>query len=873
MSSPVDSYTKIEDYFKANDGTYESYIAAHNVSHRKVLITKYNLNLIYDPKQKQQARTVYNRIMFLANNYKLFRCECVCFYPNANLNSINRSVLGKFIKHFIVVEPLPMVTLADYSTKNKIDKNVLLEKLPNLLSTISQLHSVKFPYMSLSPFTIIVDELFWLRPPTICPYKSPKNAFAPPPSSTRGEYRSVNEMRFYRAPEWNAVPLFLESDCWSLGTILAEYLIFGGPMFGSLSVRDQQVRTQMIMGPAPPFLNWPPPPKCPTASFPPLIADLLSWDPRKRPLICVHVSKQIMQFVGEFEASEEEEENGDRASSVFEEEDYKEAGSDEEVRSNNSSVKHSSHSSHSVHSAHSSSKPSYSLSDASNESSISATLSSSSSTPGRRTFSYEATPNQNSSARSRSSSRRSNPQDTPPKQTNNNSTPKSSSSNVSRGSMNPSYAASVNQSASPQFQDQNQSPQVNTPEQRDKQSASSTSSKKNRKQAPQPHNNQQVQEQSPQYQQAPVDNQGSRRSSATSSAKKSQQTTPSSRSSKSPRQSNAKTFSSAASSAQSTPSQASRQEPTNNPPQHFITLAEEEEEENELIQSPQINNSQQPQPQQIPKYIPVEDDEEEEEEEETNTNTNVGQNQDAQQQQQQQLPQNQQPNVPSSPQKNPLLEEEEEEEEVNETPKKVVNIAPHNEEESAHDINTNIPAPMSMSESESYEPHVERRKQSKSPSKSNIPDSPQTFSSSSARFIEEDDLEQEPPYDNNKPKNNSNGTNSHVTFSSSMPYSSSNKGKPSYSYSSSSTNLQELQARIEQLAAEQGSEHSSAEENFSDSSAASDILKAISDVQTDINTYDGQLLSSCTGCSTGEKVSKTLKNEKEILAAPLSSSD
>ena len=316
MSSPIDNYTKQEDYFKAADGSYESYIAAHNISHRKVLITKYNLSLLYDPKDKQQARILYNRIMFLCNNYKLFRCETVAFYPNASLSSINKSILGKFIKQFIVVEPLPMVTLADYSTQNKIDKTVLLEKLPNLLSTISQLHSVKFPYMNLSPFTIIVDDLFWLRPPSICPYKSPKNAFAPPPASTRGEYRSVNEMRFYRAPEWNAVPLFLESDCWSLGTILGEYLIFGGPMFGSLSISDQLVRTQMILGPAPPFLNWPPAPKCPTASFPPLIADLLSYDPRKRPLICTHVSKQIMQFISEFEAGDEVIEEDDEEEDV-----------------------------------------------------------------------------------------------------------------------------------------------------------------------------------------------------------------------------------------------------------------------------------------------------------------------------------------------------------------------------------------------------------------------------------------------------------------------------------------------------------------------------------------------------------------------------
>lgn len=304
MQSRLNEFEKIEDYFEASNKSYESYIASHKVSKRKFLVTKYNLELI-----NIDSKVLYKRLLFLIKNYRMFRCECVFFQGHlASLDVLNPKIIGKFIKYFYVVEPLPMATLADFSTENQMTKSILLEKLPNLLSTMAMMHSVKFAYMNISPFTIIVDGVFWLRPPSLNPYASPKNCMAPPPAGIRAEYRSANEMRFYRAPEWNANPMFCESDCWSLGAILAEYMIFAGPLFGAISINDQMIRTQMICGPAPPFLNWPPAPKCRTTVFPPIIADLLSYDPRKRPLICIHVSNQILQFIRDYNIGEEEEE-------------------------------------------------------------------------------------------------------------------------------------------------------------------------------------------------------------------------------------------------------------------------------------------------------------------------------------------------------------------------------------------------------------------------------------------------------------------------------------------------------------------------------------------------------------------------------------
>jgi hypothetical protein len=146
-----------------------------------------------------------------------------------------------------------MISLADYATSRAPTPEFLFQMLPNVLNTIASLHSVRFPYLDLSPFSIIVDDTFSFRPPALNPFASPKSLLPPRPKLHRSKFRSANEIRFYQAPEWNSIPPFCSPDSWSF----RELLILGGPLFESLSRDDQKKRTQMILGRAPPFLQCP----------------------------------------------------------------------------------------------------------------------------------------------------------------------------------------------------------------------------------------------------------------------------------------------------------------------------------------------------------------------------------------------------------------------------------------------------------------------------------------------------------------------------------------------------------------------------------------------------------------------------------------
>lgn len=299
MKSRYEEFIKTDDYFEPHDKSFESYIASHITSQQRFLITKYNLSKISSPPEDLKAR-----LLFLIGNYRMFRCEAVFFkmdLPTLDLfRKMEFSQLVKYFPEFYVVEPLPMITLADYATSYPINGKILLRMLPSLLNTLALCHSNNFTYLNLSPFSIIVyGNVFWLRPPSLQPYAAPKCVFPPPPQSFRSSFRSINEMRFYRAPEWDSLPRFVQSDSWSLGAILGEYLVFGGPMFGAINIEDQMERTQMILGEAPPSLNWPPPTITATADLPDLIKELLDYDPRNRPIICIHITHSILDYIRE----------------------------------------------------------------------------------------------------------------------------------------------------------------------------------------------------------------------------------------------------------------------------------------------------------------------------------------------------------------------------------------------------------------------------------------------------------------------------------------------------------------------------------------------------------------------------------------------
>lgn len=252
-------------------------------------------------------KLLQERLLFLCKNYKLFRCEAVFFQNHLpSFDVLTTKVLDKYITTFYVVEPLPLESLADYATANVITPEFLFQHLPNVLNTLAALHSVRFPYLNLSPFSICFDETLSLRPPPLNPFASQKSLMPPPPKVHRSSFRSINESRFYRAPEWESIDPFCPSDSWALGAILSEYLIFGGPMFGSLSKDDQMKRTQMILGTAPKFLNWPPAVLTVPCDLPNIILELLDYDPNRRPWLCIHFCQRVLAFVHDAGRNDEE---------------------------------------------------------------------------------------------------------------------------------------------------------------------------------------------------------------------------------------------------------------------------------------------------------------------------------------------------------------------------------------------------------------------------------------------------------------------------------------------------------------------------------------------------------------------------------------
>ncbi|EAY03528.1 hypothetical protein TVAG_369000 [Trichomonas vaginalis G3] len=290
MRSRVGEYEVLQHFFHPRCNSYDSFITKSKVNGRQYLLTKYNLAMLNCPKD-----LLISRILFLMNNYKLFRCESVFFQTSlASRNQITPENIGTKLTYFYVVEPLPMVTLADYFASENNDSDFLKKQIPNVLNTLSALHSSKFPYLCLSPFTIIIDGKLWLRPPPICPYSSPKSLLPPPPHIKGDEGRKVDEMRFYRAPEWKMYPPVVQSDTWSLGTILAEYVVLGHPLFESSTDTEQQELTQKLLGEAPAEFKWPLVHDYDLIELPPVIMKLLDYDFHFRPALCVSISLQIM---------------------------------------------------------------------------------------------------------------------------------------------------------------------------------------------------------------------------------------------------------------------------------------------------------------------------------------------------------------------------------------------------------------------------------------------------------------------------------------------------------------------------------------------------------------------------------------------------
>jgi hypothetical protein len=298
MYTLIREFDVVKRHFTPRCLSYDSFIVAHKTTGEEFLLTRYNLGMIRMPLNLLQSR-----LLFLCRHYKLFRCESVFFHHH--LTSLDGPL--DLISPFYILERLPMTPLADYASSHKVTRSLLFEKLPHVLNTLSSLHSLDFPYLNLSPFSIIVEDTFLLRPPPLNPFDFPSSMLPPAP----GTIGDVDATRLYQSPEWNCVELFCSSDCWSLATILAELLVIGTPLFASRDRREQIQRTQVVLGRAPSFVEWPRPAcanRC--GPLPDLLVQLLDYDPERRPNMCVHVAQRVLALVQEPRAGSDVRRNG-----------------------------------------------------------------------------------------------------------------------------------------------------------------------------------------------------------------------------------------------------------------------------------------------------------------------------------------------------------------------------------------------------------------------------------------------------------------------------------------------------------------------------------------------------------------------------------
>jgi hypothetical protein len=133
------------------------------------------------------------------------------------------------IRQFIVIEPTPMLSLADSISEGFSEPSRLVNGLCAVARTITALHKRAFGYGSVSPLNIVVtDTTFELRPPPLFPFLTINSS--PPPIVHRPHYRETTDERF--------CSLLTASDCLirdlrTFAKLLCEFGLYGGrQLFG-----------------------------------------------------------------------------------------------------------------------------------------------------------------------------------------------------------------------------------------------------------------------------------------------------------------------------------------------------------------------------------------------------------------------------------------------------------------------------------------------------------------------------------------------------------------------------------------------------------------------------------------------------------------
>lgn len=216
----MDNYLIKKEVFVHETGAFKSIIATNIKTQKDYLLTIYDLNYYKDKKSQ-----VCRKIISICQTINFYRC-CHVFFDREiyTLKSIRPSNIGSFLKKFIVVEPFPMISLADYFDSKKVDVNSIINGFQYIFKTISTLHFLDISYGSLSPLNIVVtDGNFSFRPPNLLKYQC---SCTPPPLVARQKYRFKTEMENY--PKDRNLRNSKKTDFLCFGYLLCDYILYFG---------------------------------------------------------------------------------------------------------------------------------------------------------------------------------------------------------------------------------------------------------------------------------------------------------------------------------------------------------------------------------------------------------------------------------------------------------------------------------------------------------------------------------------------------------------------------------------------------------------------------------------------------------------------
>lgn len=243
----LDAYDVKSLLHQSKTGNFKSFLAVSKSTMTEVVLTVYDLTRVANNCNS----VVADRLRFIRQNFHLFDCKEVFF--DVELDSvaqIKTTNVPKFLSKFYVVEPLSASLTEFWANGNEVTES----HMRDIAMTLCELHRHGFAYGLLSPVAVTIDSngRARLRIPPLNPLLN--DSYAPPHKDSC----KMTEQRFYQAPgRETAKKATCADDLWAFGILLCNFVHLGGAeLFASVSARDQRMKIQEVLGPAPATLGW-----------------------------------------------------------------------------------------------------------------------------------------------------------------------------------------------------------------------------------------------------------------------------------------------------------------------------------------------------------------------------------------------------------------------------------------------------------------------------------------------------------------------------------------------------------------------------------------------------------------------------------------